>query len=113
VTELQISTNSSFDEERREVLESVMGALSSAVSDPDEMAACRYLLRHLAGRTVSRAARSAMLTETEKPGERYRPILRFKVPDMHRACGEINGRGASLEREPGPVARMPGNPTSS
>ena len=41
------ATNNCFDEERREVLESVMGALSSAVPDPDEMAACSYLLTHL------------------------------------------------------------------
>jgi hypothetical protein len=52
MAELQIASCSSFEEERRDVLESVMAALSSAASDPDEMAACSYLLRHLAGRAV-------------------------------------------------------------
>ena len=56
MAELQTATNSSFDQERREVLESVMGALSSAVSDRDEMAACSYLLRHLAGKPVPHSA---------------------------------------------------------
>jgi hypothetical protein len=38
----------SFEQERREVLETVMAALSASTPDPDEMAACGYLLRHLA-----------------------------------------------------------------
>jgi hypothetical protein len=36
-----------FDEERREVLESIGLVLTSHVPDSDEMAACGYLLRHL------------------------------------------------------------------
>jgi hypothetical protein len=47
---------SSFEEERREVLESVMGALSSPAPDPDEMTACNYLLKHLAAIVGNRAA---------------------------------------------------------
>ena len=45
-----------FEQERGEVLESVMAALSSANPDPDEMAACSHLLRHLSGREPGRAA---------------------------------------------------------
>jgi hypothetical protein len=45
-----------FDQERCEVLESVMAALSSTNSDPDEMAACSHLLQHLAGLESGRAA---------------------------------------------------------
>jgi len=45
-----------LDEERREVLESVMTAVSSAVPDPDVMAACSYLLRHLSATAGSLAA---------------------------------------------------------
>ena len=56
MTELPISIESSFDEECRDVWESVMGAISSAASDPDEMAACSYLLRHVAGRTIPHSA---------------------------------------------------------
>jgi hypothetical protein len=37
----------SFDEERREILTIVMGVLDSNSPDPDEMAACTYLLKHL------------------------------------------------------------------
>ena len=55
--------NRSFEQERREVMESVMGALSSALPqgqrsqpDADEMAACSYLLNHLAGIAGKRAA---------------------------------------------------------
>ena len=40
--------NTSLDEERREIVASVMGALAGSSPDPDEMAACSYLLRHLA-----------------------------------------------------------------
>jgi hypothetical protein len=38
----------SFEEERREVLESVFEALCGRKLDQDEMAACKYLVRHLA-----------------------------------------------------------------
>jgi hypothetical protein len=37
----------SFEEERREVLESVFTALRERSADPDEMAACAYLVQHL------------------------------------------------------------------
>ncbi|HEY1496156.1 MAG TPA: hypothetical protein VGF49_16505 [Candidatus Solibacter sp.] len=46
----------SFEQERREVLESVMTVLSTSAPDPDEMAACSYLLKHLAGILNNRAA---------------------------------------------------------
>ena len=39
------------------MLESVMSALSSAAPDPDEMAACSYLLQHLAGIMARRPCR--------------------------------------------------------
>ncbi|MCU1232537.1 MAG: hypothetical protein JWP63_504 [Candidatus Solibacter sp.] len=44
----------SLDEERREVLESVMSVLASATPDADQMAACDRLLRHLAGAAPGR-----------------------------------------------------------
>jgi hypothetical protein len=37
-----------FEEERREVLDSVFAAICEHPPDPDEMAACAYLVRHLA-----------------------------------------------------------------
>jgi plasmid stability protein len=37
----------SLEEERREILTSVMGVLAGNSPDPDEMAACSYLLKHL------------------------------------------------------------------
>ena len=46
----------SFEQERREVLESVMTVLATAAPDSDEMAACSYLLQHLAGILNKRAA---------------------------------------------------------
>ena len=46
----------SFEQERREVLESVMIVLSTAAPDSDEMAACSYLLQHLASMLNKRAA---------------------------------------------------------
>ncbi|HYW42870.1 MAG TPA: hypothetical protein VE959_08440 [Bryobacteraceae bacterium] len=36
-----------FDEERREMLESVLEAMAGPQSDADRSVACRYLLRHL------------------------------------------------------------------
>ena len=44
----RIGAASPLDEERREVLESVLQAMATAEPDPDRTAACRYLLRHLA-----------------------------------------------------------------
>jgi hypothetical protein len=37
----------SLEEERREILTSVMDVLAGNSPDPDEMAACSYLLKHL------------------------------------------------------------------
>jgi hypothetical protein len=39
--------SSTFEEERQEVLTSVLGAMGSARPDPDRSAACWRLLRHL------------------------------------------------------------------
>jgi hypothetical protein len=47
IPEPPIQQNASLDEERREILASVMGALAGNAPDPDEMAACSYLLKHL------------------------------------------------------------------
>ena len=55
MAEPQIGINS-FEQEKREVLESVMGAFCCPASDPDEMAACSYLLRHLTRMAGRRAA---------------------------------------------------------
>jgi hypothetical protein len=40
--------NTSLEEERREVLDSVLGAMACNPPDSDEMAACRHLLQRLA-----------------------------------------------------------------
>ncbi len=40
--------NASIHEERREILASVLVALAANSPDPDEMAACSHLLKHLA-----------------------------------------------------------------
>lgn len=40
--------NASLEEERREVLDSVLDAMAGNPPDPDEMAACRHLLTRLA-----------------------------------------------------------------
>jgi hypothetical protein len=40
--------NTTLDEERREIVASVLGALAGNSPDPDEMAACSHLLKHLA-----------------------------------------------------------------
>jgi hypothetical protein len=40
--------NASIHEERREILASVLVALAANSPDPDEMAACSRLLKHLA-----------------------------------------------------------------
>ena len=42
------ATADTLEEERREVLASVFEALCQHAPDPDEMAACAYLVRHLA-----------------------------------------------------------------
>jgi hypothetical protein len=41
------STLSTFEEERREVLASVLHSLATVAPDPDHAAACCHLLRHL------------------------------------------------------------------
>ena len=45
---------SSLEEERHEVFDSVLQSISATEADPDRLAACAYLLRHLA-RTGSRS----------------------------------------------------------
>ena len=40
--------NTSLEEERLEVLYSVLDAMAGNPTDPDEMAACRHLLKRLA-----------------------------------------------------------------
>jgi hypothetical protein len=40
--------NNSLDDERREIVASVLAALTGNPPDPDEMAACGHLLKHLA-----------------------------------------------------------------
>lgn len=45
--EIAVSVPDSFEEERREVLDSVLEALRGSNPDPEEMAACAYLMRHL------------------------------------------------------------------
>ena len=44
----RLNRESPLEEERREVLESVLQTMVAAEPDPDRTAACRYLLRHLA-----------------------------------------------------------------
>ncbi|MGD0773755.1 MAG: hypothetical protein ABSC05_13125 [Candidatus Solibacter sp.] len=39
--------NTTLDEERSEIVASVLDALAGNPPDPDEMAACSYLLKHL------------------------------------------------------------------
>ncbi len=51
--------NTSLDEERREIVASVLGALTGNSPDPDEMAACIHLLKHLAD-TAGRPASAAL-----------------------------------------------------
>ena len=46
----------SLEEERREVLDSVLDALAGNAPDPDQMAACRHLLKRL-GETAGRRGR--------------------------------------------------------
>jgi hypothetical protein len=44
----RLNRGSPWEEERREVLDSVLQAMAATKPDPDRTAACRYLLRHLA-----------------------------------------------------------------
>lgn len=45
-----------MEQERQEVLQSVLSAFSSPIADLDEMAACRRLLRHLRDTPKARVA---------------------------------------------------------
>lgn len=47
-----------------------------------------------------------MLSGSENPGEVYRSILYFKVPDIQTAFQTLQGRGVVFEREPHLVARL-------
>ena len=51
----------SLDEERREIVASVLGVLAGNPADPDEMAACSYLLQHLS-QTATPPGRPAPLS---------------------------------------------------
>lgn len=44
--------NTTLDQERREIVASVLGVLAGNHSDPDQMAACSRLLKHLADTTA-------------------------------------------------------------
>jgi len=45
--EIAVSVPDSFEEERREVLDSVLETLRGRNPDPEEIDACAYLMRHL------------------------------------------------------------------
>jgi hypothetical protein len=47
------NANASLDEERSELRESVMRVMAGKTQDPEELAACSYLLEHLS-RTMGR-----------------------------------------------------------
>jgi hypothetical protein len=51
--------SASIDEERREILASVLVALAANPPDPDEMAACSHLLKHLSETAGHRTNQSA------------------------------------------------------
>jgi len=53
-----VPRETTFEEERREVAASVLDALAGNAADPDEMAVCSYLLKHLS-QTGDRRAPSA------------------------------------------------------
>ena len=42
-----VPDNTTLDEERREIVAAVLAALAGNAPDPDEMAACSHLLKHL------------------------------------------------------------------
>ena len=48
-----LTEKTTLGEERGEIVASVLGALAGNPPDPDEMAACSYLLKHLS-QTASR-----------------------------------------------------------
>ncbi len=48
-----------YEQERREVLDSIFESLCRHPADPDEMAACAYLVSHLTGPAHSAAGARA------------------------------------------------------
>ena len=48
-----------------------------------------------------------MISASENPGETYSSVVYFKVPDIHQAFRTLAARGATSEREPHLIARMP------
>ena len=48
-----------------------------------------------------------MLSGSEKPEEQYSSVIYFKVPDIQQAFETLSQRGASFDREPHLLARMP------
>jgi catechol 2,3-dioxygenase-like lactoylglutathione lyase family enzyme len=50
-----------------------------------------------------------MLSGSEKPDEHYGSVIYFKVRDIQQAHESLTQRGASFEREPHLIARMPGH----
>ena len=56
-----VPVDKTLDGERREIVASVLGALAGNPADPDEMAACSYLLQHLS-QTASPSGRPASLS---------------------------------------------------
>ena len=61
-----------FEEERREVMETVFQSICHHPADPDEMEACVYLVRHLSG--CGGAAGAGPPHEQLAPGFRLRPV---------------------------------------
>lgn len=53
------ASDTTLDEERREVVAGVLEALAGNSPDPDEMAACGYLLRHLSRTLIHYGPRAA------------------------------------------------------
>ena len=53
------ASGTTLDEERREVVAGVLEALAGNSPDPDEMAACSYLLRHLSRTLIHYGPRAA------------------------------------------------------
>ena len=56
-----LPVDNTLDEERREIVASVLGVLAGNPADPDEMAACSYLLQHLS-QTATPPGRPAPLS---------------------------------------------------
>jgi hypothetical protein len=56
---VRAATGSTLDEERREIVAAVLETLAGTSPDPDEMAACSYLLRHLSEAAIQYGPRAA------------------------------------------------------